>query len=214
MGHVRSVNGRVRIHATGDGYALAAACRLGALDDPRLGSIVETLVRSQWSDGGWNCDPRPAARHSSFHETIGPLWGLAEYARRTGDEAGKIAAERAAEFFLVHRLFRSHISGRIAHPEYARFHYPPYWHYDVLWGLLVLARFGKLGDPRAADAIDLVESKQGADGRWHADGTQVLASAGRGGKHVEVVDWREGGEAEMVTLNALRVLRAAGRLAA
>jgi hypothetical protein len=209
---IRAVNGLVRQHATGEGYALAVACRLGVVRDSRVRSLVRSILRSQWPDGGWNCDPRPTVTHSSFHETIGPLWGLVEYTKATEDHTAREAADRPAEFFLAHRLFRSHRTGQVSHPEYTKLHYPTYWHYDVLWGLLVLSRFEKLGDPRATEALDLLEAKRGRDGRWGVDGRPYWRAPGSEGSNVEVVDWRGGGAKEMVTLNVLRVLRAAGRL--
>ena len=90
--------------------------------------------------------------------------------------------------------------------------YPPYWHYDVLQALLVLSRLGLAGDPRAADALDLVES--GAGGPTAAGGRAAYWWRPPGGRPgsgpVEVVDWGRSGPSEMLTLNALRVLRAAG----
>jgi hypothetical protein len=212
---IRSVNGLVRQHATQEGLAVAACCRLGMARDGRTRALVESMLRSQWPDGGWNCDPREETTHSSFHETIGPLWGLGEYVRATKGETALragLAADRAAEFLLVHRLFRSHTTGRIVHGEFAKLHYPPYWHYDVLFGLLVLARCGRVMDHRAMEALDLVESKRCENGLWRADGRPYWRPPGSEGSNVEVVDWGRRGPNQMVTIKALRVLRAAGRL--
>jgi hypothetical protein len=206
-----AVNGRFRRCASQEGNALAVACRLGAGFDPRVARIAERLVTWQWPDGGWNCDIRPEARHSSFNESISTLWGLVEHHRVTGEPRSLETAERAAEFFLRHRVFRSERTGEPVHPEVVKLHYPPYWHYDLLQGLLVLGRSGRLGDPRAADALDLLESKRLPDGRWAVEGRRHwrLGSKQTGR---EVVDWGKSGPNEMVTLNALRVLVAAGRL--
>ena len=100
-------------------------------------------------------------------------------------------------------------SGEVINSKWLTAHYPPYWHYDVPQALLVLARMGKLGDPRAAEAIDLVLDNRREDELWHA-GPSWWKPPGRGGSNVEVVDWGRGGPSEMVTLNALRILRAAG----
>jgi hypothetical protein len=88
--------------------------------------------------------------------------------------------------------------------------YPSYWHYDVLSALLVLARADLCADPRASDALDLLEEKRRPDGRWNAN-----AQWWRADNKIapEVVDWgRAGAPNVMVTLNALRVLGAAGRV--
>jgi hypothetical protein len=42
------------------------------------------------------------------------------------------AADRAAELFLSHRLFRSLSDGEVIDRRWLALHYPPYWHYDVL----------------------------------------------------------------------------------
>ena len=70
---------------------------------------------------------------------------------------------------------------------------------------------GRLDDPRAADALDLLESKRSPDGTWRVEG-KWWKPPGSKGSNVEVVDWGGRGPSEMNTLNALRILRAAGRL--
>src|SRR5437762_1797946 len=70
------VNGRFRRCASQEGNALAVACRLGASNDQRVALIAERLVSWQWPDGGWNCDRKPDASHSSVNESLSTLWGL------------------------------------------------------------------------------------------------------------------------------------------
>jgi hypothetical protein len=197
------VDGRTRRCASQEGNALAVACRLGRADDPRVRLLADSLVEWQWPDGGWNCDRRPDAWRSSFHESLAPAWGLHEHWRATGTVASRDAARRAAELFLAHRVFRATATGDVIHPSWAALHYPPYWHYDVLQALVVLSRLGLATDPRAADGLDLLERRRLSDGRWRAGGRW---------NGTEVVDWGRSGPNEMITLNALRVLRTAGRL--
>lgn len=189
---------------------LAVCCRLGLAADPRVHTLAESLLAWQWPDGGWNCDTAAASRRSSFHETLAPLWGLHEYAAATAASAAADAAARAAELLLEHRLFRRLGTGEVINRAWLRPRYPPYWHYDILQGLLVLSRLGRISDPRAADALNEIERQCHRDGRrdvgaqwWNPPGSRVTP---------EVVDWGSGGPNEMVTLNALRVLHAAGRL--
>jgi hypothetical protein len=206
---VRVVRGLPRRHASMEGNTLAVCCRLG-LADERVGRLRDLILDSQWPDGGWNCDPRPGARHSSFHESLATLWGLVEYERTTGDDRVRQAGSRAAEFFLRHQLFRSERSGRTADPEWVKFHYPPYWHYDILQALLVLVR-GSRVDARATGALDLLESKRRPDGTWTPSGLRYWRAEGKRVNR-DVVDWDRSGSTEMLTLNALRVLRATGRI--
>lgn len=200
----------VRAHAVQDGYTLAALSLLGLARSPRVTRLAERIIEWQWPDGGWNCDRRLDTRHSSFHETHGPLWGLAEFHRATRHRAAARAARRAAEFLLQHRLFRSENTGRTIHEGWLSFHFPPYWHYDVLQGLWVLSRARQLDDPRAEEAIDLLSKRQRADGTWRAGG-YYWKPPGSGGSNVEVIDWGRGGASEWITLRALRVLAPAGR---
>jgi hypothetical protein len=136
------------------------------------------------------------------------MWGLHEYAVATGADWAREAAERAAEMFLAHRLFRSLRTGKVLQEYWLKLHYPPYWHYDILQGLLVLSRLGKATDPRASDAYDVLLERRRDDGRWQPGGYWWKPGDGKG--NTDVVDWGRRGPNEMLTLNALRVLTAAG----
>ncbi len=123
----------------------------------------------------------------------------------------RLAAQHTAEFFLCHRLFRSDKTGEVIDPEWLKLHYPLYWHYDILQALVILSRLGKLQDTRLQEALDVVESKRQPDSCWKAEGFYWVVR-GKHTSNVEVVDWGRRGPNEMITLNALRVLKAAGRV--
>ena len=218
--HIRNVpkiNGRYRRCASQEGNALAVCSRLGLAEDPRVVKLAESLVEWQWPDGGWNCDRRPEADHSSVNESLSTLWGLVEYQRATGDREYLKPIERASEFFLQHYLFRSDHTGEIIHPTMVELHYPLYWHCDILQELMILSRAGELDDPRTKEALDIVEKKRGPDGLWHADNyywnvrRTALTRTKLSVSNVEVVDWGRKGPNKMITLNALRTLKASGR---
>jgi hypothetical protein len=204
------IGGLARAHASIEGNALAACCRLGLAADPRVRSLAGSLIAWQWPDGGWNCDPAATGRRSSFHESLAPAWGLHEYGQATGDPAAQDAASRAAGLLLDHRLFRSLDSGQVIRRAWLALHYPPYWHYDILQALLVLSRTGKADDPRASDALDELQRRRLPDGRWQPGGCWWKPPGST--TTPEVLDWGRSGPNEMITLNALRVLKAAGRL--
>ncbi|TCC65837.1 hypothetical protein E0H73_02590 [Kribbella pittospori] len=206
---VSVVDGLVRRCGSVEGNTLGACARLGMATDPRVQRLAEGLIEWQWPDGGWNCDRNASGRRSSFHETHSAAWGLHEYYRATGETAAQDAALRAGELFLEHRLFRSLSTGAVIDKRWLRPTYPPYWHYDILQALLVLSRLGLARDERAADALDELEQRRRPDGRWNA-GTPWFGPLG-GTRSPEVVDWGRSGPNEMITLNALRVLTAAGR---
>jgi hypothetical protein len=216
---VQRLNGLARRCASQEGNALAVCCRLGLADDERVALLADSLVSWQWPDGGWNCDQKASGRRSSFHESLAPAWGLHEYARVTEDSRAQTAADRAAELFLSHQLFRSLHTGAPINEEWLQLHYPPYWHYDILQGLLVLVRLGHAHDPRLADAVAVLADQRSADGTWSAgESWWKPLGAGRDGHrglkawNVEVVDWGQSAPSEMITLNALRVLRAVNRV--
>ena len=91
-------------------------------------------------------------------------------------------------------------------------HRPAYWHDDVLAGLRVLLAVDPrlLADPRAADGLDLLESKALADGRfgttlaWWQAGRRVTSPT-------DVIDWGSGQPSEVLTLHAISALKSAGR---
>ena len=215
---VRVIRGRARRCASQEGNALWAMLKLG-LEDDRAERLAENLLKWQWPDGGWNCDDRPEAVNSSFHESLIPLRALALYGRLRGSEEALQAARRAADVFLKRKLFRRQRDGSVMNKRFLLLHYPCYWRYDILFGLKVMAEAGFIADPRCAEALDLLESKRLGDGGFPAEErlyhTQPGKTAsGRWRTGRSLVDW--GGVSkrrmkEFVTADALYVLGAAGR---
>lgn len=154
--------------------------------------------------------------HSSFMESLIPLRALALHGRLTGNEQSQQAAARAAEVFLKRKLFRRRRDGQVIQEDFVRLHYPCYWHYDILFGLKVMAEAGWVRDERCQEALALLESKRLADGGFPAEGRYYRvtdkAMSGR-----SLVDW-DGTSTrrmnEFVTVDALFVLKASGRLLA
>lgn len=169
--------------------------------------IVERLLREQLPDGGWNCEAERGSIRSSFNTTICVLEALLEYELAGGNGAEVTEARlRGQEYLLERRLLRRRSSGELiardrkGGTDWTRFAFPTWWHYDVLRGLDYLRRAGVKPDERAAEAIGLVESKRGADGRW------LLEHRHPGAMAVEL-DELEGLPSRWVTLRALRVLK-------
>ncbi len=214
----RTKEGRTCWHASMEGNALYYLQVLGLAAD-WVGELVQRLLEWQWPDGGWNCDLRPQADTSSFMESLIPLRGLALHARLTGDPASREAASRAAEVFLERRLYKRRHDGTVIRPDFVALHYPWYWHYDVLFGLKVMAETGFVGDERCHDALELLASKRLPGGGFPAE--RKFYRVGRTGQAQGVsgdslVDWggtRRQKRNEFVTAEALAVLAAAGRLA-
>jgi hypothetical protein len=216
IGGVKVISGRARRCGSQEGNALAVGVRLGLADDPRVRLLAENLVRWQWEDGGWNCDIRPGAAHSSVNESVTPLWGLAEYAAATGDKPTRAAAKRTSEFLLRHRVFLSERTGEPMNERVSEIHWPPYWRYDLLQGMTMLAATGALPDSRADDAADALLALRQHDGAWRARKRWWRPPREKptlGASAVEAVDWREDDtEDRIVTILAIAALKAQGRL--
>ncbi len=210
------MRGRYRRCASQQGNALYSLMVLGIADD-RADLLVERLLHWQWPDGGWNCDRNPTADTSSFMETMLPMLGLASYAKDRKHALAAKAVDRAAEVFLRRRLFKRVSDGMVIRPEFVALHYPLYWHYDILGGLKAMTRIGRVRDPRCADALDLLEEKRLPDGGWPAEKRYYKVNPGAMEANADSVNW--GGARpkvmnEWVTVDALAILRSAGRVEA
>jgi hypothetical protein len=212
---------QVRLHASMEANALFSSLMLGLADSQTEG-LVERLLWAQWDDGGWNCDRRVKADTSSFFESITPMRALAYYARLSGDPRAKSAVERAVEVFLKRRLFRRTSDGSIIREEFLKLRYPAYHYYNILWALNILAEASAwldesfIGDRRCQEALDILEEKQLPGGGFAAEG-KYYYSANKPGEvtwHGSRVDWgvqNRNKPNEFLTLEALAVLKAAGR---
>jgi hypothetical protein len=163
-------------------------------------SLAQRLVSEQLEDGGWNCDAPTSAR-SSFHTTICVLEGLLEYERAVGPVPQVVAARRRGEEYLLERgLFRRLSTGEVANAEFLELAFPPRYHYDILRALDYFRCTGQPPDPRVRDAIEIIKSRQQADGRWLLERAYDEALA-------FPFSETPGEPSQWNTLRALRVLR-------
>jgi hypothetical protein len=139
----------------------------GAYFGQNVERIVGRLLSEQLSDGGWNCEAENGSTRSSFNTTICVLEALLEYELAGGSRFEVDESRlRGQEYLLERRLFRRKTTGEVVDPDWTRFSFPTWWHYDVLRGLEYLRKAGAAPDKRLAEAIELVESKRARDGRW------------------------------------------------
>jgi len=146
---------------------------VGAYFGQDVQGLVDRLLGEQLADGGWNCEAERGSTRSSFNTTICVLEALLAFERRRGPTPDVTDARLRGEAFLLdRRLMRRRSTGerierdRKGGADWTQFAFPTWWHYDVLRGLDYMARAGVTPDERVADAVDLVASKRGADGRW------------------------------------------------
>jgi hypothetical protein len=180
----------------------------GAYFGQDVQGLVSRLLAEQLPDGGWNCEAENGSTRSSFNTTICVLEALLEVelaGAGSASPAVTAARLRGQDYLLERRLFRRRATGEViardrkGDTDWTRFAFPTWWHYDVLRGLDELRRAGVTPDERVAEAIELVASKRGADGRWPLD-TQYP------GKMPVEMDEGEGRSSRWNTLRALRVL--------
>jgi hypothetical protein len=173
---------------------------LGAYFGRPAENLARRLLSEQLDDGGWNCEA-PKSGRSSFHTTICALEGLLEYQRAFGFVPEIAAArQRGEEYLLKRALFRRFSTGEVVNPAFLKFAFPPRYHYDVLRALDYLRDAGVQPDERVRDALQVVESRRQADGRWLLDAAHDEALAFPFGESV-------GQPSRWNTLRALRVLR-------
>jgi hypothetical protein len=174
------------------------AVAIGAYFGEEVSGIVEKLLGEQLADGGWNCQAAEGSVRSSFHTTINVVEGLLEYEAATGgSDAVRTARARGEEYLLERRLLRRRSTGDVIEPDWLHPVYPPRWHYDILRGLDHLRRSGADPDPRAAEAVELLEAA-GDDGTWR------LERVHSGAVHFDLEE--VGGPSRWNTLRARRVL--------
>ena len=162
--------------------------------------VVERLLGEQLPDGGWNCEVENGATVSSFGTTINVLEGLLDHERAVGGDSRVGEARRRGEAYLLERrLFRRKSTGEVIDPDWLRFAFPHWWHYDVLRGLDYLRAAEVDPNDRVREAVELVASKRDADGRW------PLEQVYEGEAPVDLEDG-EGQPSRWNTLRALRVL--------
>ena len=172
---------------------------VGAYFGLDVDGIVTRLLGEQLEDGGWNCEAENGSVRSSFDTTLCVLDGLLEYERATGSSSTVEARHRGEEYLLTRQLSRRLSTGEVADANWLSFSFPTWWHYDVLRALDYFRLVGTGPDPRLAEAIDLVRSKQQPDGRW------LLENTHRGAVHFAMEDG-DGAPSRWNTLRALRVL--------
>jgi len=179
-----------------NGVALA----IGAYFEQDSSRIAATLLADQHADGGWNCwtDEEPAAP-SSFHSTICALEGLRAWG--STDETIAEALHRGEEYLLDRALLRGQSTGEYVDLRFTMPSAPARWYYDFLRALEYMRVARPERDPRCAEAIELLRSKQLASGLF------LLENTHQGPTWFELDMEGEGFPSRWVTLSALRVLR-------
>ncbi|MFX1506933.1 MAG: hypothetical protein ACFFDC_12585 [Promethearchaeota archaeon] len=210
----KTINGRKRFCASQEGNGLFSIISLGLAEHvwEECSILAERLISYQWEDGGWNCDVRPEAINSSYHESAIPLRALNSFERETKDPKARKAVNQASELFLKRKFYKKMNSNKIINNKWIKLSYPSYWMYNFLFGLKVIAECGKVKDPRCVEALQLLESKQLPGGGFPAEQKNYVRNKK---SRYSPVDWGEskrGTMNEWVTIDALYILKEANKI--
>ncbi|WP_038042551.1 prenyltransferase/squalene oxidase repeat-containing protein [Thermosipho africanus] len=169
--------------------------------------IVDFILKTQMDDGGWNCRLNDKPHHSSLHTTINVLEGLKEYIN-SGYVYRKTeilnAMEKAHEFILVHKLYKSDKTNQVIDKKMTMLSYPSRWRYDILRALDYFQSIDFQYDPRMEDALNLSLKKKLKSNKWPLQ----QKYPGRVFFDFEKV----GKESRINTVRALRVLKKYGKV--
>lgn len=109
---------------------------------------------------------------------------------------GVTEREVRAEWIKKHKYRNDQL---LPKPSWLRFGFPRSYNPDLLEGMLALAELGVKHDPAVDDALDHIEKKRGADGRWTLDDSL------NGKMHADIE--RKGRPSKWLTLRAMIVLQ-------
>ena len=184
------------------GNVVSAMVRLGYGELPAVMRATEWLFEIQNEDGGWLCPYWTAHlhdKHSCFYGTVCALEALAEMRQHLTGTPLIQAANRGAEFLLMHHLYRSdHHDWEPINVNWLTLSFPWFYGYSILRGLWVLGLLG-VRDSREQDALSVLLEKRTAQGRWILEHTPQ----GRMMANLE----KPGQPSKWVTLHALWALR-------
>jgi len=207
------IRGRYRVHGSFHANAIYASVVLG-LANRDTDRLADNLLRYQWPGGGWNCNKLPRTKGPTIVHTAYGLRGLATYRLRKETAALNQAIDDAAEVLLDRRVYLKRSNGRPLRPVFTKLSYPYPRLYDFMTGLHVLTRSGHIRDPRCEQALDLLTSKFVEGQGWAAE--RKLFSHIRGREDFTHAQWETetlGKASLFLTVDALEILKAAGRLA-
>lgn len=166
--------------------------------------LAEWFLEHRMADGGWNCEWVEGSTVSSFHSTLNAVRGLLRYERTVGGDRRLRDARHAGEEYLLERhLLRRRSTGELVAPWVAHLAYPFRWFYSSLKALDhfrdAAVHDGTPLDPRLEEAIGILRTDRGADGRW-------VQERRHPGETWFEVDAPVGQPSRWLTLHAQRVL--------
>jgi hypothetical protein len=189
------------------GNMVWAMIRFGLLNDERVQKGVEWICRYQRCDDGDPGEPRGKpyegleacfGKHSCHMGVVKALKALAAIPEEERGAAASAKIAELSEYLLIHHIYKkSHDLAAVSRPGWLKLGFPLMYQDDILEILEILTGLG-YRDPRMGEALDVLKSKQNANGRWILENTF-------NGKMLEDIE-EKGKESKWITLKALRVL--------
>ena len=187
------------------GNLLRYALYAGRDDDPRVQAIVEQIVKDI-TDGHCRCQHNDG--YSCAWGVVRCLWGLAALPKRQARMEIQPAIDQALDFLLdsfslTQANYPVPDNGKV-HPMWFKLNFPLFYQADILFTLRVLMELNALNHPKAAAALDWLESQRLPDGRWHGSSPFRHRTWPELGDSAETDRW--------VSLQSAVILQCAGRL--
>ena len=230
LSHAIAGNGSLSMNGTPSGFIHCMAGNLGSalielgwLGDQRLQSALEWQAQAITGEGIANSGSRDTNKRYYKSGTSGPLfacsvnvglpcaWGavkamlaLSKNPSSLRTKRMQTAIQQGVTFLLSHDpAIADYPFGMGNRPSssWFKFGYPIGYITDVLQNIEVLVALGQAQDPRLANALELVLSKQDEQGRW------PLEYSYNGKTWVDIEKKKQ--PSKWITLRALRVLQAA-----
>ncbi|MEZ4660143.1 MAG: hypothetical protein R2911_21505 [Caldilineaceae bacterium] len=187
------------------GNLLRYALYAGRHDDARVQKLIQYAARDLHR-GPCQCVHND--NHACAWGVARTLWGLAlipsaHRAREIDHAIDQGVKFLLHSFRLVDANYPTPDAGKI-HSLWSRLNFPLFYQADILFTLRALADLHKLDHPGAQPALDWLQARQQANGRW------------RGSSPYRARTWRAIGDAEetnrWVSLQSATILKLSGRL--
>jgi len=163
---------------------VASLARMGYCDDPRLVRYIQAVMRSQLSNGGWDCYGDSYGRDSCPMDDLNILMLLGQYDRYRESPALK----GAIDLLLGHWEEKTHLYGFGVGKRFRALAYPAV-KYGILRVLDVLALFPYAVASRSFQSmLDLVHGKA-VDGRYTPEAADAAFAAFDFGQTREPSRW-------------------------
>jgi hypothetical protein len=162
------------------GNMIWSLIKLGFMHDERTKKGIEWIAKYQrFDDGveahlsGWPYDRYEMCwgKHTCHMGVVKSLKALSALSIEQRDSSVRDTISRGADYLLTHHVYkRSHDLSKTAKPGWRKLQFPLMYQTDILEICMILLDLG-YRDNRMQDAVDIIASKKGGDGKWNLEAT-------------------------------------------